>query len=187
MFTSPFSPYGATTPTGGGIDEFLAKYGQMNPQQNNNNQQTTPTAISELDEFLAGLPSDKRNAIEISPDYQHRKLRLFDKFLTFAIAMTPDGQTFLGTPAGKRLSQDLLDSAQKIASNYEVESRSELEQMKQLITKQSDQIEKLQSELAEQKLIFDFTKAENQKKQKEEQPPSKPPAVIINNNKGGSN
>lgn len=111
MINAPtYSPYGAATGTGSGVDDFLKKY-QLVQNAQQNQQQQTPTPISELDGYLSSLPSDKRNAVEISPEYQHRKLRLFDKFITYAIAMTPDGNTFLGTPAGRKLAQDLLDSA----------------------------------------------------------------------------
>lgn len=58
--------------------------------------------------------------------------------------------------------------------------------MKQLITKQSDQIEKLQNELNEQKLVFDFTKNEQQRKKEEKSSSPKPPAIIISN-KGETN
>ena len=66
--TSSYSPFssGATNP--GGVDDFLSKYMSMQPKQEQPQNQT-PTAISELDDFLAGLPSDKRAAVEVSPEY----------------------------------------------------------------------------------------------------------------------
>lgn len=161
--TASYSPYGSTNGSSG-VDDFLKKY-QLAQQTQQPAQ--TPTPISELDGYLSSLPSDKRNAVEMSPEYQHRKLRLFDKFITYAIAMTPDGNTFLGTPAGRKLAQDLLDSAQNIANNYENESRNELNEMKDLIKKQADKIEALQSELEEQKLIFDFSKSPDTKSKKD--------------------
>ena len=54
----------------------------------------------------------------MSPEYQNFKLRLFEKFLTYQIAMTADGSTFLSTTAGRKMAQDLLDSAQKISEWY---------------------------------------------------------------------
>ena len=109
MINASYSPYGAVNGSGG-VEDFLKKYNLVQQAQQQQ-QNSSPTPISELDGFLSSLPSDKRNAVEISPLYQHNKMRLFDKFITFSIAMTPEGNSFLGTPAGRKLAQELLDSA----------------------------------------------------------------------------
>lgn len=150
--TNPFSgSFGQNNNTN--VEEFLRKYTNLNQQ----NQQTNPpTPITELDEFLAGLPYDKRQAVELSNEYQINKSRLFEKFLTYLVAMTPDGNNFINTPAGRKLAQELLDSAQVIAKNYENNSRNELQEMKDLIRQQSNEIETLKEKLVNSKPVFDF-------------------------------
>lgn len=140
--TSPFSgSFGQNNGTN--IEEFIRKYTTINQQQ----PYVAPSPISELDEFLAGLPFDKKQAVEMSNEYQTSKLRLFEKFLTYQIAMTPDGNNFINTPAGRKLAQELLDSAQRVSNNFESNSRNELQEMRDLIRKQSNEIESLKERL----------------------------------------
>ena len=148
MINTSYSPYGSNTGSGqgAGINEFLSKYNLIQQQQQTYIQSTP---ISELDEFLGSLTTDKRNAVETSQEYQAYKGRLFEKFLTYQIAMTTNGSAFLGTVAGRKMAQDLLDSAQRVANNFESNSRNELEEMKDLIMKQSSEIQMLKSRLGQ--------------------------------------
>lgn len=110
-------------------------------------QQQRSNAITELDEFLSNLTVDKKNAVETSPEYQNLKLRLFEKFLTYEIALTSHGEQFLSTQVGRKISQDLLDTAQRVANAFEDNSKNEFEQMKNMIAQQSAVIEELQKKL----------------------------------------
>jgi len=168
MINTSYSPYGSTAGSGqgSGISDFLSKYNLIQQQQAQTFVQPTP--ISELDEFLASLTTDKRNAVETSQEYQAYKGRLFEKFLTYQIAMTSNGASFLGTVAGRKMAQDLLDSAQRVANNFESNSRNELEEMKDLIMKQSSEIQLLKSRLGqgESEPVIDFSAGDP--------PPTKP-------------
>lgn len=53
--------------------------------------------------------------------------------MTFEIALTPHGEQFLNTPAGRKISQDLLDVAQKVSNTFEDKAKNEFEQMKNMI------------------------------------------------------
>lgn len=144
MIDTSSNPFSGSFGQGNGtnIEEFIRKYTTINQQP-----MVNPSPISELDEFLAGLPSDKRQAVELSNDYQINKSRLFEKFLTYLVAMTPDGNNFINTPSGRKLAQELLDSAQVVAKSYERTSRNELQEMKDLIRQQSNEIESLKEKL----------------------------------------
>lgn len=119
-------------------------------------QQPRPNAITELDEFMNSLTVDKKTAVETNSEYQTLKLRLFEKFLTYSIALTPIGDQFLSTPLGRKLSQELLDTAQKVSSNFEDASKNEFEEMKKMISQQSAVISELQKKLASQENRVEF-------------------------------
>ena len=75
-------------------------------------------------------------------------MKLFERFLTFEIALTPHGEQFLNTPAGRKISQDLLDVAQKVSNTFEDKAKNEFGQMKNMIAQQSAVIEQLQQQLS---------------------------------------
>ena len=129
------------------LNDVLTQY-QITQQGTIQQPQPRPNAITELDEFLSSLTVDKKAAVESSPDYQNLKLKLFERFLTFEIALTPHGEQFLNTPAGRKISQDLLDVAQKVSNTFEDKAKNEFEQMKNMIAQHSAVIEQLQQQLS---------------------------------------
>lgn len=129
------------------LSDVLTQY-QITQQGTIQQPQPRSNAITELDDFLSSLTVDKKAAVESSSEYQNLKLKLFERFITFEIALTNHGEQFLSTPVGRKLSQDLLDTAQKVSNSFEDKAKTEFEEMKNMIAQQSAVIEQLQQQLS---------------------------------------
>lgn len=148
MFDFGSSPFGGGSPSLGGvplsnIEALITKFGigQQQPQQ----PQIQRTIINDLDELFADMTTDQRRAVEGNEEYMMALGNLLQKYLLFSLGHTSEGVQFVSTH-GKKLAQNLLDTAKKVSSNVVQNERNEMQSM-------SERMQQLEQIIAQQRAL----------------------------------
>lgn len=162
MYPSPAATSPWAIQQGGQLDALLAQFGRLPQQQ----MQQQPTAITDLNEFIGGLPADERKAIELDERYQRSKLGLIEGYLIYAITHTQDGYGFV-TGAGRKQAQDLLDTAKKVHEHVEAHANDELTEMKTALKQQQEFIAQQMQLMEQQKADMEAQRSEIRKQRED--------------------